>query len=62
MVIRMEHRRPDIYEREQLEDGRILALSIWVKENAINIRVSEKSKEGEWKQLLSRNLWKSGLK
>jgi hypothetical protein len=57
----MQSRRPDIYEREQLEDGRILALSIWVDEKAINIRVSEKDKEGKWKQLLSRNLWKSGL-
>jgi hypothetical protein len=58
---RMQSRRPDIYEKSELE-GRTVAMSIWIDENTVNIRVSEKGKEGKWKQLLSKNLWKSGLK
>lgn len=57
----MQSRRPDIYEKQDLEDGRTIAMSIWVDERTVNIRISEKDKEGKWKQLLSRNLWKSGL-
>lgn len=58
----MESRRPDIYEKQELEDGRTIAMSIWVDERTVNIRISEKEKEGKWKQLLSKNLWKSGLR
>jgi hypothetical protein len=59
---KMEGRKPDIYEKQDLADGRTVAMSIWVTDNKINIRISEKDKEGKWKQLLSTNLWKSGLR
>lgn len=58
---RMESRKPDIYEKVELENGRTIAMSIWVSEKTVNIRVSEKV-NGKWNQLLSKNLWKCGLR
>jgi hypothetical protein len=58
----MQSRRPDIYGKQDLEDGRRIALSIWVEDNRLNIRVSERDKEGKWKELLARNFWKSDLR